>query len=74
MYMFIIITCGSVCDRLGSPSDFVKSWGVGGVTVACVLSACSVLLGTVLLLSVSLVVRALFIALCLQVHTKSGKT
>ena len=25
--MFIVITCGSVCDRLGSPSDFVKSWG-----------------------------------------------
>ena len=44
--MFIIITCGSVCDRLGSPSDLVKSWG--SVTVACgVRLACSVLLGTV---------------------------
>ena len=30
MYMFIIITFDSVCDRLGSPSDLVKSWG-GGV-------------------------------------------
>ena len=29
-YMFIIIICGSVCDRLVSPSDLVKSWGGGG--------------------------------------------
>ena len=28
--MFITITCVCVCDRLGSPSDVVKSWGGGG--------------------------------------------
>ena len=75
MYMFIIITCVSVCDRLGSSSDLPKSWGGGSVAVACgVRLACSVLLGTVLLLSVSLVARALFIVLRLQVYTKSGNT
>ena len=26
---------GLVCDRPGFPSDLVKSWGGGGVTVAC---------------------------------------
>ena len=30
----IIIMFGLVCDRLGSHSDLVKSWG-GSVTVAC---------------------------------------
>ena len=30
MYMFIIITFDSVCDRLGSPPELVKSWGGGG--------------------------------------------
>ena len=44
------------------------------MTVACgVRLTCSVLLGAVLLLSVSLVPHALFIALRLQVYTKGGK-
>ena len=31
IYIFIIIIIfGLVCDRLGSPSDLVKSWGGGG--------------------------------------------
>ena len=30
MYMFIIITFDSVCDRLGSPSDLVKFFFGGG--------------------------------------------
>ena len=30
MYMFIIIIFVSVCDRFGSSSDLLKSWG-GGV-------------------------------------------
>ena len=28
-FVFIIIMFGLVCDRLGSPSDLVKSWGGG---------------------------------------------
>ena len=48
MYMYIIIIFVSVCDRFGSSSDLLKSWG-GSVAVACgVRLACSVLLGTVL--------------------------
>ena len=27
----VFIMFGLVCDRLGSPSDLVKSWGGGGV-------------------------------------------
>ena len=32
LYYYHVWLCG---DRLGSPSDLVKSWGGGGVTVAC---------------------------------------
>ena len=31
----IIVMFDFVCDRLGSPSDLVKSWGGGGGGVAC---------------------------------------
>ena len=59
MYMFIIITFDSVGDRLGSPSDLVKSWGGGGsVTVTCiVLSAGSVIAGHSVVLCMSPVAR-----------------
>ena len=64
---------GLVCDRLGSPSDFVKSWR--GECDGRVLgtSAGVVLMGYSIILYLSSVARALLIALRLQVHTKGGK-
>ena len=54
-------------DRLGSSSDLLKSWGGGSVAVACgVRLSCSVFTVDSVLLSVSLVARALSIALRLQ--------
>ena len=62
-YIFV-----SVRDRLGSSSDLLKSWGGGSVAVACgVRLSCSVF---TVLLSVSLVARALSIALRLQVYKR----
>ena len=60
-------------DRLGSSSDLLKSWGGGGgsVAVACgVRLSCSVFIVYSVLLSVSLVARALSIALHLQVYRR----
>ena len=57
-------------DRLGSSSDLLKSWG-GSVAVACgVRLSCSVFTVYSVLLSVSLVARALSIALRLQVYKR----
>ena len=56
-YIFV-----SVRDRLGSSSDFLKSWG-GSVAVACgVRLSCSVFIVYSVLLSVSLVARSLYSA------------
>ena len=65
IYLFIIIKLfGLVCDRLGSPSDLVQSWG-GSVTVACrVLRREVGLTGHSIILYMSAGARALTIALC----------
>ena len=75
MYMFIIIAL-DLCATVSVLLQTCLSLGGGGVVaVACgVRLARIVLLGTVLLLSVSLVAGARFIALRLQVYTKSGNT
>ena len=66
-YIFV-----SVRDRLGSSSDLLKCLGGGGsVAVACgVRLSCSVFIVHSVLLSVSLVARALYIALRLQVYKR----
>ena len=66
-----------MCDRLGSPSDLVKSWGggVGGVTVACgVLSAGSVFAGyRVVIVHVTCSTRPAYcVYMCIQRAGKSG--
>ena len=72
MYIIIIITFDFVCDRLGSPSDLVKSWGGCDGRMQST-SAGSGLTGHSIILCILPVVRALLTALCLQVHTKGGK-
>ena len=62
-----------VCDRLGSPSDLVKSWGGECDGHVRSTSAGSGLTGHSIMLCMSPVARALIIALCLQVHTEGGK-
>ena len=62
-----------VCDRLGSPSDFGKSWGGECDGRMQSTSAGIGLMGHSIILYMSSGARALLIALCLQVHTKGGK-
>ena len=64
-----------VCDRLGSPSDLVKSWGGGGECDGRMRSTSAGigLTGHSVILCMLSGARALLIALCLQVHTKGGK-
>ena len=62
-----------VCDRLGSPSDLVKSWE-GSVTVACGVPRGDIeLTGHSAILYLFSVTRALLIALWLHGHTNGGK-
>ena len=71
--IIIIIMFDFVCNRLGSPSDLVKSWGGGGDGRMRSTSAGIGLTGHSVILCMLFGARALLIALCLQVHTKGGK-
>ena len=72
--IIIIIMFDFVCDRLGSPSDLVKSWGGGGCDGRMQGTSAGIgLTGHSIILYMSSGARALLIALCLQVHTHGGK-
>ena len=70
--IIVIIMFDFVCDRLGSPSDLVKSWG-GSVTVACRVPRWGLDLWVTVSYYTCHLGRALSSSLCLQVHTNGGK-
>ena len=62
-----------LCDRLGSPSDLVKSWGGECDGRMWSTSAGIGLKGHSVILYMLSGARALLIAVCLQVHSKGRK-